>query len=94
MAEEMVERLGRMRRVMAKLLREGREREFSAVSLAYEVLKRQQAEQVGRPERERAVPRVVRRPRELSEAERWRRAIRGRYGSGMTATIWRPGRGR
>lgn len=31
-------------------------------------------------------------PARLSEAERWRRAIRGRYGSGMTATIWRPGR--
>lgn len=90
MAEEMVERLGRMRRAMAKLLREGREREFAAVSLAYEVLKRQQ---VGRPEREQhAVPRVVQRPRELGEAERWRRAIRGRYGSGMTATIWRPSR--
>lgn len=93
MADEMVERLGRMRRAMAKLLREGREREFVAVSAAYAALKRQQAEQVGRPEREpRAVPRVVRQPRELSEAERWRRAIRRRYGSGMTAVVWRPGR--
>ena len=93
MADEMVERLGRMRRVMAKLLRESREREFAAVSAAYAALKQQQVEQVGRPEREQqAVPRVARRPRELSEAERWRRAIRGRYGSGMTATIWRPGR--
>ena len=92
MADEMVERLGRMRRVMAKLLREGREREFVAGSAAYAALKQQQVEQAPRPERERAVPRVGQRPRELSEAERWRRAIRGRYGSGMTATIWRPGR--
>lgn len=31
-------------------------------------------------------------PAALSEAERWRRVIRRRYGSGMTAIIWRPGR--
>lgn len=92
MADETVERLGRMRRAMAKLLREGREREFAAVSAAYAALKQQQVEQAPRPERERAVPRVVQRPRELSEAERWRRAIRRRYGSGPTAIVWRPGR--
>lgn len=33
-------------------------------------------------------------PAPLSEAERWRRVIRRRYGSGMTSVIWRPGRGR
>lgn len=31
-------------------------------------------------------------PAPLSEDERWRRAIRRRYGSGMTAVVWRPGR--
>lgn len=41
MAEDIETRLARMRRAMAKMAAEGREREFSALELAYAVLKRE-----------------------------------------------------
>lgn len=44
MADEADVRLARMRRALAKLSREGREREFAAVAAAYAELKRQRME--------------------------------------------------
>jgi len=85
-------RLARMLRAMAKMTREGREREFAALSAAHEALRREQAE-----EQQKAAVRARQaqqepRPGSSDEARRWRRVIGMRYGSGMSAVIWRPGR--
>lgn len=67
-------RLAKMRKVMAKLQREGRQKEFSAVAEAYAGLKREQmerAEEEGRAAaRARAVARRAEQP--VEGPERWR----------------------
>ncbi|MCZ4515693.1 hypothetical protein O3Q52_47825 [Streptomyces sp. ActVer] len=96
MADETVERLAKMRRAMGKMLRAGREKEFEALAGAYAKLK---GEHVTRVHEEYVAQRravVAARggrptPAAVSEAERWRRMMRRRYGSGATSVIWRPG---
>lgn len=74
MAEETVERLARMRRVMGKLQRAGRQREFEAVASAYARLKAAQmerAEEEGRvAARVRRAQRGAREP--VEEPQRWK----------------------
>jgi hypothetical protein len=86
-------RLERMRKAMAKLSREGREREFAAVAEAYAVLKREQMEAAEREHMERArARRAVRKAvRPVEEPERWRRP-RGFGTSPLAAQRAREGR--
>lgn len=71
MSDEMAGRLDRMRRAMARMLEQGREREFAALERAYQVLKREQAEEAAR---ELVVQARVRRAavRPVEEPRRWR----------------------
>lgn len=66
MGDEADVQLARMRRALAKLAREGREREFDAVAAAYAALKAQRMEQAEREHMEavraRRVARVAERP--------------------------------
>lgn len=81
MADETEKRLAKMRRALAKLRREGREREFGAVASAYAALK---AEQMARAEEEgRAAARA------RAEARR-ARVVRGRP---VPSGVWRLPRG-
>lgn len=73
MADEVAARLARMRRAMAKLLCEGRQREFDAVAAAYEALKRERdQEEAGRLRAARLVARPVTAERAPEEPKRWR----------------------
>lgn len=89
-AEEREQQLVKLRRRMGRLLRRGESAEFDRLSAEYGRLKGEHAQLVheeyvaAREDRPVAAP--------LSEDERWRRAVRGRYGSGPTAIVWRPGR--
>lgn len=75
MADEADVRLARMRRALAKLSREGREREFQAVAAAYRALKaeRMEAAEVERREAARARRAVAPAVRPSGgRRERWR----------------------
>lgn len=96
-AEEREQQLVKLRRKMGRVLRRGEMAEYDRLAGAYGRLKGEHAQLVH--EEYVAARRAVVAAREdrpvpapLSEAERWRRAIRGRYGSGPTAIVWRPGR--
>lgn len=96
-AEEREQQLVKLRRRMGRLLRRGETAEFDRLSAEYGRLKGEHAQLVH--EEYVAARRAVVAAREdrpaparLSEDERWRRAIRRRYGSGPTAIVWRPGR--
>lgn len=75
MAEETDAQLARMRRAMAKLSREGREREFVAVAEAYRALKVQQMEAAEVERREAVAARRAAAPAVRPSGggrERWR----------------------
>lgn len=73
MADEIEARLSKMRKAMAKMASEGREREFVALDAAYQVLKRERDEAEAarlRAERVRVRRAAVERP--VEESGRWR----------------------
>jgi hypothetical protein len=74
MADETDARLARMRRALAKLRREGREREFDVVADAYAALKAEQMERAEEEGRAAARARVAARRAERAQEspERWR----------------------
>lgn len=73
MAEDVEARLSRMRRAMAKMASEGREREFEALDRAYQVLARERdQEEESRLRAERARVRRAAAVRPVEEPRRWR----------------------
>lgn len=73
MSDETEKQLDRMRRVMGKLSREGRAREFEAVAEAYRVLKRERMEAVEVEQRAASLARRSVRAQEARERPRaWR----------------------
>lgn len=73
MAEDIEARLSRMRKAMAKMAAEGREREFAALDAAYGVLVRERDEaEAARLRAERARVRRAAAERPAVEPQRWR----------------------
>lgn len=70
-AEDIEVRLSRMRRAMARMLEQGREREFAALDKAYQALKREQVEEAARERVAQGRPRRVG-VRPVEELRRWR----------------------
>ncbi|MCX4973151.1 hypothetical protein [Streptomyces sp. NBC_00620] len=90
--EEREEQLAALRKRVRRAAKRGDKAEFDRLSAAYASLKAEHVTKVHEEYvAERRAARVVARPPVAGEAERWRRAIRRRYGAGMTAVIWRPG---
>lgn len=73
MADEVEERLARMRRALAKLAQQGRQREFEAVAEAYAALKRERDHtEEDRLRAARVEARRVAAERPVEEPRRWR----------------------